>query len=259
MFRVGAFARAAGVSAKLLRAWDAAALFRPAWVDPDTRYRYYLPSQLPTLRRMLALRDLGLGLAEIRAVAAEGEDLRDALRRRRRELETEREEIDRRLRALDIELGADDRPDVVVRALSAELVATFDLRLAPDGDVGAAFYELESVVRDRGLRAHRPPGAIPSERRIWVPLRRTMPATERIDVTRLPATRAATILHRGDYRTMAATQRQLEGWLAASGLRPSGPLRVLYLQFGAEPELALPRGWVVDRVTDFVTELQQPV
>jgi DNA-binding transcriptional MerR regulator len=243
----------------MLRAWDEAALFRPAWVDPDTRYRYYLPSQLPALRRMLALRDLGLGLDDIRRIGVDGEDLRDALRRRRAELEQERREIDRRLRTLDIELTDDERPDVVLRTLPAETIATFDLRLALGGDVGAAFYELETFVRDRGLRAHRPPGSIPAERCIWVPLRRPMAATDRIGVRRLPAVRAATILHRGDYDTMPATQRRLDGWLAASGQQPSRPLRVLYLQFGAEPELALPRAWVVDRVTDFVTELQQPI
>ena len=33
----------------------------------------------------------------------------------------------------------------------------------------------------------------------------------------------------------------------------------LYLQFGAESELRVPPGYVVDQVADFVTELQLPV
>jgi hypothetical protein len=36
-------------------------------------------------------------------------------------------------------------------------------------------------------------------------------------------------------------------------------MRILYLQFGAEPELRVPRGYVVERDADFVTELQLPV
>lgn len=40
---------------------------------------------------------------------------------------------------------------------------------------------------------------------------------------------------------------------------PAGPLRILYLQFGAEADLRLPRGWTVDRHEDFVTELQLPI
>jgi hypothetical protein len=36
-------------------------------------------------------------------------------------------------------------------------------------------------------------------------------------------------------------------------------MRTLYLQFGAEPELRLPPGWVVGRDEELVTELQLPV
>ncbi len=57
----------------------------------------------------------------------------------------------------------------------------------------------------------------------------------------------------------ARQQAQLEGWVAAAGLAPSGTLRILYLQFGAEAELRVTAGYVVERAADFVTELQLPV
>src|SRR6476659_5607611 len=60
MFTVGGFARLAGVSARVLRAYDASGLLVPAWVDPSSGYRYYSPAQLPGLRRIQALRDVGL-------------------------------------------------------------------------------------------------------------------------------------------------------------------------------------------------------
>ncbi len=47
--------------------------------------------------------------------------------------------------------------------------------------------------------------------------------------------------------------------MAASARRAAGPLRVLYLQFGAEAELRVPRGYVVASSADYVTELQLPV
>jgi DNA-binding transcriptional MerR regulator len=263
MLTVGSFARAAGVSAKLLRAWDAAGLFAPAWVDPSSGYRYYSPAQLPELRRVLALRDVGMPLAEIGRLVSGGTDLRVALERRRAALEEERREVERRLAALDIRvaLGADGspEPDVVVRWIAAEPVATFDLRHAPDGDVGRAFYELESHVRDLGVRASRPSGGIAEERLIFVPVRRAIAPTDRIGFRRLPAVRAVTLLHRGDYTSLAAARRQLVDWAAAAGYEGAGAIRTLYLQFGAEPELRLPRGWVVRREQDFVTELQLPV
>ena len=271
MFTVGGFARASGVSAKVLRAYDAARLFVPAWVDPATGYRHYSAAQLPEIRRILALRQVGMSLPEIGSLVSGGSSLRAALAARRLALEAERREVERRLAALDIRvaLGGDDstEPDVVVRQVPAERVATFDLTLRPDGDVSAAFYELESHVRDAGLRAHRPPGGLirstdpgtVDEDVIFVPIRRAMPPTDRIGVERLPACRVASILHRGPYETLGEALAQLRGWAAAAGYEPAGPTRILYLQFGAESELRLPRGWVVDRATDFMTELQVPI
>lgn len=278
MFRIGAFARLAGVSAKLLRAWDELGLFRPVWVDRFNGYRYYSPAQLPELRRILALRDVGVPLAELTELVAGGADLGAVLARRRAELERERQEIERRLRALEISMavagdadrrvGGGDREarawDVVVRPVAAEAIATYaaDLR---EGDLGPAFYELEAYVRDLRRRAPRPPGAIepldPVDTcvEIFVPVTGPVPPSGRIGFRRLPACRAASVIHRGSYDGLVEARAALETWIRVAGLRPAGPLREIYLQFGAEPELRVPANYVVERATDFVTELQMPV
>lgn len=270
MFRIGEFARLGGVSAKILRNYDALGLFRPIWVDPSSGYRLYSPAQLPELRRIVALRDMDVPLAEIAGLVAGGDDLRSVLLRRRSELERQRDDVDRRLRALEITVessaAGETGPDVVLRRVAPELVATLAVD-AETSDVGAAFYELEEYVRDLGRRAPRPPGAIvypaaagarrPAD--VFVPLRGPVEATDRIAVRRLPAERVAAVIHRGSYEGLTTARAALERWIGAAGLTASGPLRVLYLQFGAEPELRLPSGWTVERDTDFVTELQQPV
>ena len=266
MFTVGAFARLSGASAKALRAYDSLGLFRPVWVDRATGYRYYSAAQLPELRRVLALRELGMGLSEIGRLVAGGEDLGAALERRRSALEEERREIDRRLAALRIEVDvasdrADERTDVVVRKAAAVAVATLSMDIVPSGDVGEAFYELESRVRDLGRRAHGPPGALVEAGRateIFVPVRGSVSATARIGSRRLPATRVASALHRGDYATMARTRTALERWVTRTGFATPGRLRLLYLQFGAEPELGVPRGYIVEESAQLVTELQIP-
>lgn len=265
MFTIGPFAHLAGVSAKVLRTYDGLGLFRPVWIDPVSGYRFYSPAQLPELRRILALRDMGIGLAEIRRLVSGG-DLRDALDRRRAELERERREIERRLASLQIrvEMGASgsEQPDVVLRPIPAEPVAT--LTLVEGEDFADAFYLLESHVRDTGRRARRPPGTIvdADDRampEIFVPVRGPVPVTERVGYRRLAACRAATVISRGPYEQLPAAQALLDRWVRDAGLRPLGPQRTIYLQFGAEPELRLPSGYVVERAADFVTELQQPV
>jgi effector-binding domain-containing protein len=150
--------------------------------------------------------------------------------------------------------------DVVVRSVPAEPVATFDLSQRRDGDEAEGYNELERYVRDLGARAHRPPGALVDGRpTLWVPVRRAIPATDRIGYRRLPACRAATLLHRGSYAALGDARSALADWVAAAGLAAAGPLRILYLQFGADADLNLPRGWVVERAADLVTELQLPV
>lgn len=268
VFRIGEFANVAGVSARTLRAWDALGLFRPAWIDRATGYRAYSPAQLPELRRIVALRDLGVPLAEIGDLVAGGADLRSVLDARRAALERERAEVERRLAALDITVaGADGNAgppsDVVVRPVAAEPVATYALGPA-DTDMGPAFYALEAHIRDHGRRAPRPPGAVSDDAglrfvEVFVPVRGPVPSTDRIAYRRLPACRAASIIHRGSYAGLDDALAALNTWVAAAGLAPAGPLRILYLQFGAEPELRIPRGYVVARSADFLTELQQPV
>jgi DNA-binding transcriptional MerR regulator/effector-binding domain-containing protein len=251
MFPIGAFARLAGISAKQLRAYDEIGLFRPVWVDPSSAYRYYSPAQLPELRRILALRQLGMPLDEIGALVRGG-DLRAALDRRRAELEAERRRVDERLAALEITVG---EADVVVRPVAVEPVALMRV----DDAVAHAFDELEAHVRDLGRRAHRPPGAIPSRREIFVPVTGPVAETERIGYRRLPACRVASVIVRGPYRGVAPAREALLRWVEASGLRDAGPMRTLYLQFGADPVLRVPPGWVVERDEEFVTELQLPV
>lgn len=266
MFRIAAYARLAGVSAKMLRAWDELGLFHPAWTDRSSGYRYYSPAQLPELRRILALRDLGLPLAQVTELVAGGADLRPTLERRRLELEAERREVERRLGALEISVAMAEAgsaaPDVVLQPVPRELVAT--LAVGRDEDDSAAFYELEAVVRGLGLRAHRPPamlvhppgpdGPVPDE--VVVPVTARFAARAGIEVRELPACRVAAVIHRGPYAGLHEAQAALERWVAAAGLTVTGRLRIVYLQFGAEPELRVPPAYVVERAEDFVTELQ---
>lgn len=70
MLSIGAFARAAGLSAKALRLYADLELVVPARVDPVTGYRFYRPDQLGQARLVAWLRRLGMPLNQIQQVAA---------------------------------------------------------------------------------------------------------------------------------------------------------------------------------------------
>jgi len=72
-------ARLAGITSRTLRHYDAIGLLRPSRVA-GTGYRYYDAAALVRLQHLLLLRDLGLGLPEVRRVLDAQQDTVAALR-----------------------------------------------------------------------------------------------------------------------------------------------------------------------------------
>jgi DNA-binding transcriptional MerR regulator len=104
MFRIGDFSRIARVSCRLLRHYDEIGLFKPARIEQETGYRYYGAAQLPTLNRILVLRDLGLSLEQIAKALREdlpAAELRGMLLMRRAEVEQTIEADSQRLRQIE--------------------------------------------------------------------------------------------------------------------------------------------------------------
>ncbi|MFW6213776.1 MAG: MerR family transcriptional regulator, partial [Spirochaetota bacterium] len=65
MYSIGEFSQINRITPKTLRHYDRIGLLEPARTDEWTGYRYYSPAQLPMIRRILALKDLGFSLEEI--------------------------------------------------------------------------------------------------------------------------------------------------------------------------------------------------
>ena len=192
-----------------------------------------------------------------------GGDARVALERRREELEAARREAERRLRALDISVAmADDpaAPDVVVRPVAEELVAWVPLPAGDEPSQPPGTASRRPSATSGGVARHRPARrpSTGSPRSTCRSRGRSRPAA----ASRRPCCRPSgspSVLHRGRYEGLPAAEAALERWTRDAGLRAAGPVRTLYVQFGAEAELRVPPRYLVDRAADLVTELQLPV
>ena len=71
MLDTGKFSRMARVSKRTLRYYDSIDLFKPIYVDPDKGIRYYSAKQMVDLNRILALKELGMSLDQIRRMLEE--------------------------------------------------------------------------------------------------------------------------------------------------------------------------------------------
>ncbi|WP_236246515.1 MerR family transcriptional regulator [Streptomyces sp. CC210A] len=270
MFTIGDFARHGRVSVRMLRHYDAVGLLRPAHVDPHSGYRYYEAGQLARLNRVIALKDLGFTLDQVRAIV-DGEvgadELRAMLRLRRAGLEAavaeavaRLDQVAARLRAIESE-GHMSTQDIVVKRLPAVRLARLSgvaAGFAPEhvsSVISPLYEELCTRLEAAGVTGSGPAlasyedagagdGSVVVHAGMAVPDGTRVPGVE---VVVLPAVeQAATVIHRGSMDDVLSTAQTLASWIDEHGHRSAGYARELYLEC---PE---------DRGR-WVTELQEPL
>ncbi|MFF6908059.1 MerR family transcriptional regulator [Streptomyces sp. NPDC012389] len=272
MFTIGDFARYGRVSRRMLRHYDAIGLLRPDRTDPATGYRFYGAAQLARLNRIIALKDLGFTLQQVREILDERvgpEELRGMLRLRRAELAeavaaaTARlAQVEARLRSIESE-GHMPADDVVIKTVPAVRVAELTGTAASYEPqdigpvIGPLYEELFPLLEAAGIRPTGPGiaryedapeggGAIVVHAGVTVSAPVGPVGGSGVRVVELPPFEAATIVHRGAMDDVLPTAQTLARRLDANGYRSTGYAREVSLEC---PE---------DR-SEWVTELQEPV
>jgi DNA-binding transcriptional MerR regulator len=264
MFTIGDFARLGRVSVRMLRHYDALGLLTPAEVDPDSAYRRYSIDQLPRLNRLIALKDLGFKLEQVRAIldeSVDAEQLAGMLRLRRAELEgqiaadTSRlARVEARLRSIREE-GQMITQDVVLKSVPAIRVA--ELRgtagsWAPE-DIGPEIKSLFAQLGERlgaaGVEPRGEPIAHYEPRdddsinvAAAIPVEAEPGDHDGFAVTELPPLeKAATLLHHGSMDRVVPSYETLSLWVEENGMRTVGLSREITLQCPADED-----GWVTE-------------
>lgn len=78
LLKIGEVADFFRISVKAVRIYEKKGILVPAYIDPDSGYRYYTPDQLHQLAALLELKALGFSLDEIKDVMV-GESSKEAL------------------------------------------------------------------------------------------------------------------------------------------------------------------------------------
>jgi DNA-binding transcriptional MerR regulator len=268
MFTIGEFATVGRVSVRMLRHYDSIGLLIPARVDDRSGYRYYRADQLRTLNRLLALKDLGFTLDQVRQLlddAVEVGELRGMLRLRRAELagriEADRDRLARveaRLRIIEgetmshVEISIKPVPSARIAALTGMASST------DNGDVGPVIQGLfERLGRHLGSGALTPAGpaiatyapveagGLRCRAGITVAADAAPDPVEIIDLPGLDA--VAALVHRGVMADIGGSYQRLAVWIEENGYRTDGTAREVYLVGHPEPQ------------ENWVTEIQMPV
>ncbi|NUR90049.1 MAG: MerR family transcriptional regulator [Nonomuraea sp.] len=243
MFSIGEFARLGLVSVRMLRHYDAIGLLRPAHVDPVTGYRSYQAAQLARLNRVVAIKDLGFTLEQVRAILDEKvgtEELHGMVRLRRAQLEARISAdlarlrgVEARLRTIETE-GHMKTAEVVLKRVGPVRVAELSARAASyeGDDVGPViqplFTEICARVERAGIRVVGPGLAYYRQEddgsvmvHTCLPVNEPPAPGHDFEIKDLPAIEtAATIIHHGPMEEVGPTFQALAHWIEANGYRP---------------------------------------
>ncbi|HEY2076407.1 MAG TPA: MerR family transcriptional regulator [Streptosporangiaceae bacterium] len=270
MFTIGDFARHGRVSVRMLRHYDATGLLLPARVDPASGYRFYEAGQLSRLNRIIALKDLGFTLEQVRAMLDQQvstEQLRGMLRLRQAELQSaiaadsyRLTQVEARLRIIEME-GTMPADDIQVKRIPAVRVAELTA-IASSLEPASITPVIQPLYRALGERLG-PAGLVPVGPGIayyqdapdgdGVVVHATLPVNAApssghgFEITDLPEiSQAATIVHHGSMTNVLETIQTLARWIDRNGYRSTGYPRELYLE-------------CPDDQDKWVTELQEPI
>src|SRR5215208_6611383 len=124
MLKIGEFSRLSQVTVKTLHHYDEIGLLKPAQVDKFTEYRYYTLEQLPRIHSVMALKELGLSLDEIKLMLHNDlppEQIRGMYQLKRAEVQQRLREEQARLAQIEFRLrqieqeGKLDTVDIVIK------------------------------------------------------------------------------------------------------------------------------------------------
>lgn len=263
LYKIGMFAQMNRVTIKALRHYDDIGLFKPEYVDEMNGYRYYTSDQLPQLHSILALRELGFSLEDIKKVS-NGVSEKDLLIRKKCELLHEMADIQKQIARVEGYLSgnclnSDYR--IVMKSIPEVIIASMQVHMDGYEDLFNYMPAMGNEMEKAGCEC-----AIPEycftiyydeeyresdiHAEICEAVTEKKDDTELIQFKVLPAVDlAACVLHKGPYYTLPKAYEAIVQYIEESG----------YEIIGYQRESYIDGIWNKDTEDEWLTEIQFPV
>ncbi len=270
MIKIGDFSKLSQVSVKTLRYYSDFGLLKPAHIDPFTSYRYYSAPQLLQLNRILALKDLGISLDQIKKLMADGlpaEQMTGILRQHLVDLEQQIEIESEKVKHLTVYLRQFEQEknmstlDIVIKSIPEIEVATYREIVPSYSAQGVLWKELEIALQQARIKPTGPCFTIDHDEEyketdhdleVCEPIPSNLRLTGKCEVKTLPAVKEmASLLHHGSFETLSDSYHKMIRWLDENKYQICGPGREIYIYTG--------EGLARQDDASYVTEIQFPV
>lgn len=269
MLKIGDFSKLSRVSIRMLRHYDEIGLLKPVEIDSFTGYRYYSEEQLTLVGRIIALKDMGFGLAAISEMIqcyddpemlerhfcimqAELEETSEKIAQRIRLLETAKERLRKDVNAM--------KYDVTLKTLPERYVASVRMTISGYEQEGMLWEVLGKETGHMNLVADNPcycsvtyhdgeykENDVDAEAQKTV--RGQYQDTEHVKFKTVPSVTFASATFKGAYSLISEANAAVAEWVRDNGYEFSGTMFNIY---HVSPKETL-------NPEEFVTEVCYPV
>lgn len=263
LYKIGMFAGMNRVTVKTLRYYDEQKLLEPVYVDDENGYRYYEAGQMAQLQRILALKDMGFSIDDIRRIL-KGADERALLLEKKQQILKELATLTAKLAQVESYLAKGSvnlASPVIVKELPEVIVCSMKQRIQ-------SYDELFTLMPQMGLQMEslecvcaKPEYCFThyleegyQEEDILVEICEAVTEQKAdnslVTFQTMPyIPQAACIFHKGSYNTLHQSYAMLLAYIEENGYEICGNIRESYID-GV---------WNKETEEEWLTEIQIPV
>ncbi|NLL78651.1 MAG: MerR family transcriptional regulator [Clostridiales bacterium] len=263
LYRIGMFAGMNHVTVKTLRHYDEQGLLKPAYVDEESGYRYYQVSQIADLHQILALKNVGFNLEEIKEIQM-GKMDRTQLIRKKQEILGELSRLTDKLAQLESYLAGESlnlSAPVLVKSLPEVTVASMQTVVKSYDALFDAMPKMGEEMERLGCVCAQPEYCFthylePGYKEEQVRIETCEAVTERKEDSELiqfkvfpEVKEAACIFHKGSYNDFSKSYAVVLKYIEENGYEICGNIRESYID-GV---------WNKESEKEWLSEIQIPV
>lgn len=263
LYKIGMFASMNRVTVKALRHYDEQGLLKPAFVEGESGYRYYLLNQVEPLHQILALKNMGFSLEEIKYIQ-QGHSSRKVMQTKKSQILKDIADLTNRLAQLEtylLEEEVDLSTPVLVKSLPEIIAATMTVTIDSYDDLFTLMPQMGGEMERLGCVCALPEYCFiqylengPKEEKILIEaceaVTQKREDSDLVQFKVIPQVEeAACIFHKGDYYSFSESYRKVLKFIDENGYEICGNIR----------ESHIDGVWNKESPKDWLSEVQIPI
>ena len=263
LYKIGMFANMNRVTIKTLRYYDEQKLLVPVYVDEENGYRYYAAGQAAQLHRIIALKNMGFSIDDIRRIT-DGAEEKSFLLQKKQEILKDLAVLTEKLSQVESYLAKDSinlSAPVLIKEIPQVIVCTMKLRIKSYDALFELMPQMGAQMELLDCKCAQPAYCFThylepeyKEEDILVEICEAVTEKKQnlgdIVFKELPKVpKAACIFHKGSYNTLHNSYAMLLKYIEENGYEICGNIRESYID-GI---------WNKDSENEWLTEIQIPV